>query len=33
MFEAESFDDFDDEFDDDLDIDDYSNLDFDENWN
>lgn len=32
-FEAENFDDLDDEFDDDLDIDDYNNLDFDENWN
>ncbi len=31
-FEAESFDDYN-EFDDDLDIDDYDNLDFDENWN
>lgn len=31
-FEAEGFDDFN-EFDDDLDIDDYENLDFDENWN
>ncbi|PWK17734.1 IS1096 element passenger TnpR family protein [Xanthomarina spongicola] len=31
-FEAESFDDFN-EFEDDLDIDDYDNLDFDENWN
>ncbi len=31
-FEAEDFDDFN-EFDDDLDIDDYENLDFDENWN
>ena len=32
-FEAEDFDDYNDEFDDDLDIDDYDNLDFDENWN
>ncbi|SDB20366.1 pRiA4b ORF-3-like protein [Flavobacteriaceae bacterium MAR_2010_188] len=34
-FEAESFEDEDDfdEFDDDLDVDDYSSLDFDENWN
>ena len=32
LFEAESFDEFD-EFEDDLDIDDYDNLDFDENWN
>jgi hypothetical protein len=32
-FEAEDFDDYNDEFDDDLDIDDYENLDFDENWN
>lgn len=32
-FEAENFDDFDDEFDDELDVDDYDNLDFDENWN
>lgn len=32
LFEAESFDD-DNEFEDDLDIDDYDNLDFDENWN
>ncbi|WP_323789820.1 IS1096 element passenger TnpR family protein [Psychroserpens sp.] len=32
-FEAENFDDLDDEFEDDLDIDDYDNLDFDENWN
>ncbi|MDX1471553.1 MAG: hypothetical protein R3213_08655 [Flavobacteriaceae bacterium] len=32
QFESESIDDFD-EFDDDLDVDDYSNLDFDENWN
>ena len=32
LFEAENFDEFD-EFDDDLDIDDYDNLDFDENWN
>jgi hypothetical protein len=32
-FEADNFDDFNDEFDDDLDIDDYDNLDFDENWN
>lgn len=32
-FEAENFDDYNDEFDDDLDIDDYDNLDFDENWN
>ncbi|MFC4720898.1 hypothetical protein ACFO5O_01085 [Geojedonia litorea] len=31
-FEAEDFEDYN-EFDDDLDIDDYSNLDFDENWN
>ncbi|MBP93597.1 MAG: hypothetical protein CMC55_05715 [Flavobacteriaceae bacterium] len=31
-FEAESFDDYN-EFEDDLDIDDYDNLDFDENWN
>ncbi|RIA09093.1 pRiA4b ORF-3-like protein [Flavobacteriaceae bacterium MAR_2010_72] len=31
-FEAEDFEDYND-FDDDLDIDDYSNLDFDENWN
>lgn len=33
QFEAEDFDDYNDEFDDDLDIDDYDNLDFDENWN
>jgi len=32
-FEAESFDDEFSEFEDDLDIDDYDNLDFDENWN
>ena len=32
LFEAENFDEFD-EFEDDLDIDDYDNLDFDENWN
>ncbi|MDG5492372.1 plasmid pRiA4b ORF-3 family protein [Psychroserpens sp. SPM9] len=32
-FESESFDDNFNEFDDDLDIDDYDNLDFDENWN
>ena len=32
-FEAEDFDDYNDEFDDDLDIGDYDNLDFDENWN
>ncbi|GGK24378.1 hypothetical protein GCM10007962_18260 [Yeosuana aromativorans] len=32
LFEAETFDEFD-EFEDDLDIDDYDNLDFDENWN
>ena len=32
-FEAEDFDDYNDEFDDGLDIDDYDNLDFDENWN
>jgi len=32
-FEADDFNDFKDEFEDDLDIDDYSNLDFDENWN
>lgn len=32
-FEAENFDDLDDGFEDDLDIDDYDNLDFDENWN
>lgn len=32
VFEAES-DDFDSEFDDDIDIDDYDNLEFDENWN
>ena len=32
-FEAESNDDAFDEFDDDLDVDDYSDLDFDENWN
>ncbi|MFV0564565.1 MAG: IS1096 element passenger TnpR family protein [Flavobacteriaceae bacterium] len=33
-FEADDdFDDFESEFDDDLDIDDYDNLDFDENWN
>lgn len=32
LFETEDFDEFD-EFDDDLDIDDYDNLDFDENWN
>ncbi|EGV42952.1 hypothetical protein BZARG_2418 [Bizionia argentinensis JUB59] len=32
-FEAENFDDYNDEFEDDLDIDDYDNLDFDENWN
>jgi hypothetical protein len=31
-FEAEDFEDYND-FDDDLDVDDYSNLDFDENWN
>jgi hypothetical protein len=31
-FESESFDDYN-EFEDDLDIDDYDNLDFDENWN
>ncbi|WP_104736260.1 IS1096 element passenger TnpR family protein [Hanstruepera ponticola] len=31
-FEAESFDDYN-EFEDDLDVDDYDNLDFDENWN
>lgn len=33
LFEAEDFDDNFDEFEDDLDIDDYENLDFDENWN
>ena len=33
LFEAEDFDDDFDEFEDDLDIDDYENLDFDENWN
>lgn len=33
MFEAENFDDLGSEFDDDLDIGDYDNLDFDENWN
>jgi len=32
-FEAENFDDGFDEFDDELDIDDYEDLDFDENWN
>lgn len=32
-FEADDFDDFNDEFDDDLDLEDYDNLDFDENWN
>ncbi len=32
-FEAENVDDDFDEFDDDLDVDDYSDLDFDENWN
>ncbi|WP_425075202.1 IS1096 element passenger TnpR family protein [Psychroserpens sp. S379A] len=32
-FEAENFDDLGSEFDDGLDIDDYDNLDFDENWN
>ena len=32
LFESEDLDDFN-EFDDDLDIDDYENLDFDENWN
>lgn len=32
-FEAEDFDDFNDEFDDGLDIEDYDGLDFDENWN
>ena len=32
-FEAENFDDYNDEFDDDLDLDDYDNLNFDENWN
>ena len=32
-FEAENFDDLADEFDDDADIDDYDNLDFNENWN
>ncbi|WP_047547141.1 IS1096 element passenger TnpR family protein [Psychroserpens sp. Hel_I_66] len=32
-FEAENFDDDYNEFDDDLDVDDYSDLDFDENWN
>ncbi|WCO00340.1 plasmid pRiA4b ORF-3 family protein [Psychroserpens ponticola] len=32
-FEAENFDDLDDEFGDDLDLDDYEDLDFDENWN
>ncbi len=33
LFEADDFDDDFDEFEDDLDIDDYENLDFDENWN
>ncbi|PKQ44287.1 IS1096 element passenger TnpR family protein [Confluentibacter flavum] len=33
LFEADDFDDAFDEFEDDLDIDDYENLDFDENWN
>jgi hypothetical protein len=33
LFEADEFDDDFDEFEDDLDIDDYDNLDFDENWN
>lgn len=33
LFEADDFDDDYDEFEDDLDIDDYENLDFDENWN
>ena len=32
-FEADDFDDFNDEFDDGLDIEDYDGLDFDENWN
>ena len=32
VFESEDLEDFN-EFDDDLDIDDYENLDFDENWN
>ncbi|MGY0392990.1 IS1096 element passenger TnpR family protein [Bizionia sp. KMM 8389] len=32
-FEAENLDAYGDEFDDDLDIDDYDNLDFDQNWN
>ncbi|MGB3606287.1 MAG: hypothetical protein WA775_01410 [Psychroserpens sp.] len=32
-FEAENFDDDYDEFEDELDVDDYDNLDFDENWN
>ncbi len=32
IFEADDFDDFN-EFDDDIDVDDYNNLDFDENWN
>jgi len=32
-FEADDFDDFNDEFDDGLDLEDYDNLDFDENWN
>lgn len=32
-FEAEDLDDFMNEFDDDLDVDDYDNLDFDEHWN
>lgn len=32
-FEAENEDDDYDEFDDDFDVDDYENLDFDENWN
>ena len=32
-FEAENFDDLDDEFEDDLDTDEYGDLDFDENWN
>ncbi len=33
LFEVDDFDDDFDEFEDDLDIDDYENLDFDENWN